>query len=219
VAREDAGAGLTLVHLEAPAPLRARYERHGQVLVVKGAAEDAYFALAAPLHAPRWALLVRDAGTVAHEVLTAPLGAELAVAAPSFAGFPYPEAGAGPLWLVAVGSALGAVRGLYLALAAEARAREVTLFLGAREIAQVPLRAELEDLVAEGARVVVCLSHEAASESAPFEVRAGLVQEAVVSSHEAGARASHVFVAGPTGMMDDFRGRAEALGAVVHTNA
>lgn len=219
VAREDAGAGLTLVHLEAPDHVRNSYARHGQVLVVKGETEDAFFALASPQSATRWALLVRDAGTVAHEVLTAPLGAELLVAVPSFAGFPYPAATDGPLWLVAVGSALGAIRGLYLALAAEARASQVTLFLGVREIAQVPLRAELEALVAQGAKVIVCVSHEPASTSAPFEVVAAMVQEAVTSHHARGERATMLFVAGPPGMMDDFRGRAADLDLVVHANA
>lgn len=219
VAREDAGAGLTLVHLEVPEELRASYARHGQVLVVRGETEDAYFALAAPRTADRWALLVRDAGTVAHTVVTAPLGTELVVAVPSFAGFPAPDGGHGRLWLVAVGSALGAIRGLYLALEEASRAPLVTLFLGVREVEQIPLRSELEALVRAGASVEVCVSHAEAVESAPFTVRKGLVQDAVVAAYARGERADALFVAGPPGMMEDFRARAEDLELIVHANA
>ena len=221
VAREDAGAGLTLVHLEVPAEIRASYTRPGQVLVVTGDGEDAYFALASRVAAEQWSLLVRDAGTVAHRVLTSELGTELPISVPKFAGFPYHPETPGPIGLVAVGSALGAVRGLYLALEAEGRAHETTLFLGVRELGSIPLRAELVRLVGAGARVIVCVSDEPTRPMAPFEVHTGLVQDAVVRGTQDGSlpKGAILYVAGPAAMMDDFRARSEALGVAVHANA
>ncbi len=224
VAREDAGAGLTLVHLEPSVDIHVHYTRPGQVLVVQGETagrEDAYFALASPLASATLALLVRDAGTVAHRLLTCELGTKFSVLVPSFAGFPHRAGELGPFGLVAVGSALGAVRGLYLAVEAEGRAHEATLFLGVRGVDHVPLRAELERIAFAGSRVVVCVSDEAPSPSLPFEVRGGLVQEGVLAAAKDGTlpRGTVLYVAGPPRMMDDFRAHEAELGMVVHTNA
>lgn len=223
MARTDAGAGLTLVHLEPSEAIRASYTRPGQVLVMKGDGEDAYFALASAVSSPSWSLLVRDAGAVARKVLGADLGSELSVAVPRFAGFPYQAGVPGPFGLVAVGSALGAVRGLYLTLEAEGRAHECTIFLGVREGSQVPLRDELERFVRAGGRVVVCISDVPPEPIPPFEVRAGLVQDAVAQAAASGdprlPPRAVLYVAGPPVMMDDFRGRADELGFMVHTNA
>lgn len=219
VARAPAGGDMTLVTIEPSPDLVAKYTRPGQVLVVREP-EEAYFALAAPPGAPLWALLVRDAGTTAKHLISAPLGASVPAHVPDFAGFSRSVGEPGAVLLVAVGSALGAVRGVYLALSEAGRASDVTLVLGVRTPSLVPLEGELASLVREGARVVVCLSDEPAAPLPPFEVRDGLVQAAVDA--ELTARPGHhaaVLVAGPKAMMDDFRSREEAFGVPVLANA
>jgi NAD(P)H-flavin reductase len=219
VARAPAGGDMTLVTSEPSPDLVAKYTRPGQVLVVKEP-EEAYFALAAPPGAPQWALLVRDAGASARHLVTAPLGASLPAHVPDFAGFSRPLAAPGAVLLVAVGSALGAVRGVYLALSEAGRANDVTLVLGVRTRALVPLEGELASLAREGARIVVCLSDEPAAPLAPFEVRDGLVQPAVEAELAAArGRYAAVLVAGPKAMMDDFRAREADLGVPVLANA
>ena len=219
VARAPAGGDMTLVTLEPSPDLYAKYTRPGQVLVVKEP-EEAYFALAAPPGAPLWALLVRDAGPSAKHLVQAPLGASVPCDVPDFAGFSRPLAAPGAVVLVAVGSALGAVRGVYLALSEAGRAGDVTLVLGVRTPSLVPLDGELASLVRGGARVVVCLSDEPASPIPPFEVRDGLVQAAVEAEIAASpGRYAAVLVAGPKAMMDDFRSREAAFGVPVLANA
>lgn len=222
VGREPTRGGLTLVRLDPPEDMRVFYTRPGQVVVAHVGGESAYFAMAARVGDAHWELLIRDAGKVARTILDAPLGTELAMTAPSFAGFPYLEGEPGPFTLVAVGSALGAVRGVYLALEAEGRADEIMLMLGVRDSSHLPLEEELRRLAGAGARVVVCLSDVAeASSLGPVEVRTGLVQAALVelATSDLTEHGGELYVAGPPSLMDELRARADELHRRVHVNA
>lgn len=222
VGREPTRGDLTLVRLAPPEDMRVFYTRPGQVVIAHVGGESSYFAMAARVGDAHWELLVRDTGTVARAILEAPLGSELAMTAPSFAGFPYLAGEPGPFTLVAVGSALGAVRGVYLALEDEGRARELTLVLGVRDVSFLPLEDELRRLAEAGARVVVCLSDVSEAVAiAPLEVRIGLVQAALVEQAAArvAAHGGELFVAGPSSLMDELRSRAEELRHRVHVNA
>ncbi len=220
--RADVGAGLTCVTLSAPPEMHAHYTRPGQVLQVRIGSDESFFALASPVGAPSWELLVRDAGSVARALLTEPLGAEISAQLTELAGFPYQDGAPGPFTLVAVGSALGAVRGLLLALESAGRCQEVRLFLGVQDPARVPLVAELARLAAAGARVTLCFSDAPAAPdpALPFEHHAGLVQGALERALADGSlRAGAIYVAGPQSMMDELRAREAAFGLRVHANA
>lgn len=222
LAREDVGAGLTRLTLAAEPGLLEAYTRPGQVVQLTAGGETGYFALASRVGGDTWELLVRDAGVVARALLTAPLGAELPAELTTLAGFPHTQGEPGPFTLVAVGSALGAVRGLLLALEAQGRCAEVRLFLGVHDAAHVPLVDELTRLAEKGARVTLCLSDAPPTPGAhpAFRQHAGLVQSALAVACEAtddplGA----VFVAGPAEMMTEFKDMGRARGFVVHANA
>ncbi|HRG99381.1 MAG TPA: hypothetical protein PLR99_24210 [Polyangiaceae bacterium] len=222
VAREDVGAGLTRITLDAAPSLREGYTRPGQVVQLTAGGETGYFALASLVGSDTWELLVRDAGVVARALLTAPLGAELGAELTTLAGFPHTQGEPGPFTLVAVGSALGAVRGLLLALEAQGRCGEVRLLLGVHDAARVPLVDELTRLAAKGTRVTLCLSDAPPTPGAhpAFQQHAGLVQSALAQACEAtDDPVGAVFVAGPTEMMNEFKDMGHARGLVVHANA
>ncbi|HQY60111.1 MAG: hypothetical protein IPF92_24990 [Myxococcales bacterium] len=221
VALEDVGAGLTRVSLAAVPGVRETYTRPGQVVQVSAGGETGYFALASLVGADTWELLVRDAGVVARALLSAPLGADFDAEMTSLAGFPRTQGEPGPFTLVAVGSALGAVRGLLLSLEAEGRCGEARLLLGVHSASRVPLVGELTRLAGAGLRVTLCLSDAPPTPGAhpSFEQHAGLVQSALAHAREDRDAIGAVFVAGPPEMMNEFRDLGRSRGFVVHANA
>lgn len=222
IACEDVGAGLAQVALAADPVLSAAYIRPGQVVQVRADGDAGYFALASRVGDARWELLVRDAGVVARALRAAPVGGAFEAEVTTLAGFPHTQGEPGPFTLVAVGSALGAVRGLLLALEAEGRASEAQLLLGVHDAARVPLVDELTRLAKLGTRVTLCLSEAPPTPGAHphFHQHPGLVQSALAHACEAGDRpVGTVFVAGPIEMMSEFKDMGHALGLVVHANA
>ena len=81
--RRDAGARTVLVTLAPDPALAAAYVAPGQYLYVDlGAERSGHFVLAGDVGAPTWELLVRNAGSAAEAIMTAPEGSVVAVAGP-----------------------------------------------------------------------------------------------------------------------------------------
>ncbi len=217
----DETPGLRGLRLALPAPAAQAHDRPGQVVKVRTASGEAYFALAnAPGPGGAAELLVKRGGKVADEVVAAAPGSTLAVTPPFGKGFPVEEAEGRDVLLFAAGSAIAPIRALLQHLAAHRnRFGRVTLFYGQRRDAEFAYRAEHLDWERRGIRVVLCPSGE---DDAWKGVR-GRVQEVARSLAFGGSPPGETvaFVSGMAAMIDDVRRVLAAAGVPpgrVHAN-
>ena len=217
-ARHDAGGGLSRVDLTVPPELARTYTAPGQYIVVTSpsGAGDGYFVLGGALGVETWELLIRKNGGASDELLDAPLGATFEVSAALGAGFPVAAAGARPLVVAAVASALAMARPIMTMRIESAQARSTFLFVGLRAPTDLPIADELASWCAQGVSVVLCLSRselEHHPEVLPAARRtSGYVQTALVKAVAAGDVPSGALVvgAGPSGMLTDLGALTEA---------
>ncbi len=218
----DETPALRALRLQLPPAVAAQHERPGQVVKVKVAPGEGYFALATPPMADgRAELLVKRGGPVADAVVAAGRpGATLQVTAPFGRGYPLEEALSRDVLLFAAGSGIAPIRSLVLALIARRdEVDRVVLFYGQRRGAEFAYRAEHLGWERRGVRVVLCPSDE--DDTWPG-VR-GRVQEAARALDWGGARPSRAtaFVCGMSPMVADVRAALAAAGAApehVHVN-
>src|SRR5262245_42881125 len=109
-ARRDAGAELLLVGLDVDAELAHAYTAPGQYVQINTERGNGYFVLAGDLGAPRWELLVRNAGGAADALTSLVLGSAVDVSAPLGKGFPLESARGRPLIVAVVGTAMAVAR-------------------------------------------------------------------------------------------------------------
>jgi NAD(P)H-flavin reductase len=210
------------IRLALPAAFAAAHVRPGQVVKVRAAPGEGFFALAtAPDPSGEAELLVKRGGKVADAAIArAAPGATLCVTPPFGTGFPVEDADGRDVLLFAAGSAIGPIRALVQHLV---RRRErfgrVTLFYGQRRGAEFAYVGEHLDWERRGVRVVLCPSGE---DDAWQGVR-GRVQVVARSLAFGGAPPADAvaFVSGMTAMVDDVRRTLAGAGippARVHAN-
>ena len=211
--------GLRLV---LPEPLAGAHQRPGQVVKLRTAQGEGYFALAsAPSPGGSVDLLVKRGGKVADAAVAAATpGAEIEVSAPFGNGFPVEEAVGRDVMLFAAGSGIAPVRALVQHLVARRdRHGRITLFYGQRRGADFAYLGEHLDWERHGVRVVLCPSRE---DDAWRGVR-GRVQEVASSLGfgDAPPGDAVAFACGMTAMVEDVRATLARAGippARVHAN-
>lgn len=224
-ARRDAGGGLLLVSLDVAPELSRAYARPGQYVEVKVERGNGYFVLAGDVGRSPWELLVRNAGDAADALVTASFGAPIEISSPLGDGFPTapPER---VLTVVVVGSAFAVARPVVRQRISAGAARRTHVYIGVRNVADVPLGDEIATWASAGVRVVLCLSRDATAADAAAVALAslprarGYVQQ-VVDDALAGGRIPPdglVVAAGPEAMLADMRALGGARGVEVVTN-
>jgi NAD(P)H-flavin reductase len=210
------------VRLAFPPELAREHVRPGQVVKVRTAAGEAFFALAsAPDPGAVAELLVKRGGRVADALVArAAPGRTLELTRPFGEGFPVEDADGRDVLLFAAGSAIGPIRALVQHLMTHRnRIGRITLFYGQRRGDEFAYRAEHLDWERRGIRVVLCPS---AAGDAWQGVR-GRVQEVARSLAFGGSPPGDavVFVSGMTAMVDDVRRTLASAGVPagrVHAN-
>lgn len=218
----DETPALRALRLQLPPAVAAAHQRPGQVVKVKVAPGEAYFALATPpLGDGRAELLVKRGAPVADAVVaSARPGTALQVTAPFGHGFPLEAALGRDVLLFAAGSGIAPIRSLVLALISRRdEVGRVVLFYGQRRGGEFAYRAEHLGWERRGVRVVLCPSDE--DDTWPG-VR-GRVQEAARALDWGGARPmqASAFVCGMSPMVKDVRAALAQAGASpedVHVN-
>jgi sulfhydrogenase subunit gamma (sulfur reductase) len=218
----DETPALRALRLQLPPAVAPAHQRPGQVVKVKVAPGESYFALAsAPAADGRAELLVKRGGPVADAVVTAAQpGATLQVTAPFGRGFPLETALGRDVLLFAAGSGVAPIRSLVQVLMARRdEVDRLVLFYGQRRGAEFAYRSEHLGWERRGVRVVLCPS----AEDDTWPGVRGRVQEAARALDWGGARPAHAsaFVSGMSPMVNDVRAALAAAGAPpehVHVN-
>lgn len=222
--RREAGGGLLLVALDVDAELARAYTTPGQYVEVTTAAGKGFFVLGGEVGAPRWELLVRNAGDAADALHSLPLGSPVAISVPLGPGFPVAQATARPLVVAVVGSALAVARPVMELRIAERSTSTTFLFLGLRAPTDLPIADEVTRWSAAGVQVVLCLSRGELGHHVEVLPRArrsaGYVQSALERAVETGEvpRGALLVAAGPTTMLADLRSLAASGALEVVTN-
>ncbi|ABC80523.1 oxidoreductase [Anaeromyxobacter dehalogenans] len=194
------------IRLSLPPALARAHRAPGQVVKVRTAAGEGFFALAsAPSPDAVVDLLVKRGGKVADAAIVAAApGATLAITEPFGKGFPVEEAAGRDVLLFAAGSGIAPIRAVVQHVLAHRDAfRRVTLFYGQRHGAEFAYRAEHLAWERGGVRLVLCPSGE---DDAWPGVR-GRVQEVARALAFGGTPPEETvaFVSGMTAMVDDVR--------------
>lgn len=218
----DETEALRAVRLQLPAHLAALHALPGQVVKVRAAPGEGYFALAsAPDPGGRAELLLKRGHPVADAVVAAARpGADLVMTAPFGHGFPVEKALGHDALLFAAGSGIAPIRALLQALL---RRRDeldrIVLFYGQRRGADFAYRGEHLSWERRGVRVVLCPS---AADDAWEGVR-GRVGAVAATLDFGGARLAHAatYVSGMSAMVADVKAALAEAGAPperVHLN-
>jgi len=218
----DETSTLRALRLQLPAGVAPEHQRPGQVVKVKVAPGEGYFALAsAPAADGQVELLVKRGGPVGDAVVSAgQSGAALQLTAPFGRGFPLETALGRDVLLFAAGSGIAPVRSLVQALMARRdEVDRVVLFYGQRRGAEFAYRSEHLGWERRGVRVVLCPS----AEDDTWPGVRGRVQEAAHALDWGGARPAQAsaFVCGMSPMVNDVRTALTLAGAPpehVHVN-
>jgi NAD(P)H-flavin reductase len=218
----DETASLRAVRLQLPPPLAERHDLPGQVVKVKAAPGEGFFAIAsAPARDGRIELLLKRGGKVADAAIAGAVpGVDLAVTAPFGRGFPLAEAIGKDVLLFAAGSGIAPIRALLQRLVARRdEVNRIALFYGQRRGAEFAYRAEHLAWERRGVRVVLCPS----AEDDAWEGVRGRVQEVARTLDFGGARLADAvaYVCGMSTMVTDVRetlARAGVPPERVHVN-
>jgi NAD(P)H-flavin reductase len=218
----DETPGLRALRLQLPPAAAPAHQRPGQVVKVKVAPGESYFALAsAPAADGQVELLVKRGGPVGDAVVEAARpGAALQVTPPFGRGYQLEAALGRDVLLFAAGSGMAPIRALVQALIARRdEVDRVALFYGQRRGAEFAYRAEHLGWERHGVRVVLCPS----AEDDTWPGVRGRVQEAAHLLDWGGARPAQAsaFVCGMSPMVAEVRAALAAAGAPpehVHVN-
>lgn len=214
VANEPVAEQIHLLTFDAALP---GFDVPGQFVTAHLGDGKGFFALASVPGEPT-ELLVKDAGEVAHALCQLAPGATVEVSDPMGKGFGLGPAGDGtaPLVVLATGTGLSAVRGVVEAEVAAGLPRPVTLLLGVRTEAHLPLRDRLTAWREAGVDVHVVLSQAGPG----WKGLRGYVQQAAKDLGVIRPDAT-VVLCGQSGLLDDARALWTEAGAAedaLHTN-
>jgi len=208
------------LRLELPPPLAAAHQHPGQVVKLRTAVGEGYFALSSAPGGGRAELLVKRGGRVADAGIEAAGSGSLELSTPFGKGFPVEEAVGRDVLLFAAGSGIAPIRALIQHLMAHREQHDrVTLFYGQRRGSDFAYAGEHLSWERRGVRVILCPSAE---DDAWPGVR-GRVQEVAHTLAYAGAAhpAAVAFVCGMTAMVEEVRAtlfRAGIPPGQVHAN-
>jgi NAD(P)H-flavin reductase len=209
----DETAAFRGIRLAFPAPLSSAHSRPGQVVKIRTAQGEAFFALASAPGQARTDLLVKRGGRIADAIVAQALpGRPVELTEPFGNGFPVNAAAGKDLLLFAAGSGIAPVRALVQHLLADRdRFNRITLFYGQRHGAEFAYRGEMLAWERRGVRVVLCPSRA----DDLWEGFRGRVQVVARTLSFGGSRPAETFafVCGMASMVDDVR-RTLAEGGV-----
>ena len=208
ISARRAGGPLVPIALDLPPDVLATHRVPGQYVSIAAGGENGFFVLGSAVGAGRWELLVRASGTVSEALLSAPIGATFEVTAALGGGFPMTESRARTLVLLAAGTGIAAATPILAQRFEEGDAARTDVFLGLRQVADLPCPRDVDAWRQAGARVTVCVSRE--EPSGPGVAR-GHVQDVAAARLGSGAGAL-MFAVGPEQMIDGARALAKSLG-------
>ncbi len=193
------------IRLALPGPLAAAHARPGQVVKIRTAAGEGFFALASAPGGARADLLVKRGGKIADAVVAQALpGRAIELTEPFGNGFPVDAAAGKDVLLFAAGSGIAPVRALIQHLLGHRdRFNRITLFYGQRHGAEFAYRGEWVVWERGGVRVVLCPSRA----DDLWEGFRGRVQQVARSLSFGGSRPgeTYAFVSGMSAMVEDVR--------------
>jgi CDP-4-dehydro-6-deoxyglucose reductase len=197
------------VFLEVPAEALAAHTRPGQYCRIHADGRTGHFAIvSAPGPGPLEFYVQRD-GAASEALLALPIGAEVALSLPEGPGFALDDALAagGPLFVVATGSGLAAMRGLLDAVGTAGRT--ATVYAGCRQPGDFVYAPDLVRWQAAGFDVHLTVSRW----SGPgWSGRRGYVQDALAADAPDLAHA-WIFLCGVPEMLRAVRDACARLGA------
>ncbi len=200
----DETAAFRGIRLALPPPLVRAHARPGQVVKIRTAQGEGFFALASAPGADA-DLLVKRGGAVADAVVAAAVpGRDLELTEPFGNGFPVEAAAGKDVLLFAAGSGIAPVRALVQHLLGRREAfNRITLFYGQRHGGEFAYRGEWVAWERGGVRVVPCPSQA----DDVWEGVRGRVQEVARTLSFGGSPPGETvaFVAGMTAMVEDVR--------------
>ncbi len=205
----DETPSLRALRFKLPASYAHEHKLPGQVVKVRTAAGEGYFALASEPGAAEAELLVKRGAPAADALAAGEKGSQVAVSAPFGRGFPVDGGEGRDLLLFAVGSGITPVRALVRHLsAARARFGRAVLFYGQRAAGEFAYAREHHLWRQSGVELVLCASR-ASDDSDP--ILRGYVQDVAERSEFRGVdRARAVaFMCGHKAMVTGVR---ETLG-------
>jgi NAD(P)H-flavin reductase len=177
----------------------------GQVVKVKNAAGEGYFALANAPGTGRLDLLVRRGGAVGDELIAgAKPGGEVQATAPFGRGFPVAEGRDRDVLLFAAGSGISPMRALvqHITAARDGFGR-VVLFYGERADHDFAYAAEREHWTARGVQVVLCASRPSAEWAGPKGYVQDVAKKLEFAAVDAGGAVA--YLCGMKGMVSSVR--------------
>jgi len=190
------GGGLTRVTLAVPEDRRASYVHAGQYVEVVIDGARGFFALAGPIGAPAWELLVRASGGASEALLATPPGESVDVSLALGRGFP-DDALAAERLVVAVGGSAIAIAPPIVARRAPGSTH---LYVGVRTPADTPLLDELRAWRAAGFAVTLCASRDVDGDVG-LPVARAYVQDVIARDRATIGAPATVLVAGPDGLV------------------
>jgi NAD(P)H-flavin reductase len=201
----DETAAFRAIRLALPSALARAHTRPGQVVKIRTAPGEGFFALASAPGQGSADLLVKRGGAVGDAVAAGAVpGRALKLTEPFGNGFPVEEAARKDVLLFAAGSGIAPVRALVLHLVAHrGDFNRITLFYGQRHGAEFAYRGEWVEWERRGVRVVPCPSR---AEDLWEGVR-GRVQEVARTLSFGGSPPGETFafVSGMAAMVEDVR--------------
>jgi NAD(P)H-flavin reductase len=201
----DETAAFRGIQLAFPPPLASAHSRPGQVVKIRTAQGEGFFALASAPGQGRADLLVKRGGKIADAIVARALpGRALEMTEPFGNGFPVDAAAHKDVLLFAAGSGIAPVRGLVQHLLGHRdRFNRITLFYGQRHGAEFAYRGEMLAWERGGVRVVLCPSRA----DDVWEGVRGRVQVVARTLSFGGSRPgdTFAFVSGMAAMVDDVR--------------
>jgi NAD(P)H-flavin reductase len=218
----DETSSLRAISVRMPPEYAGAHRKPGQVVKVRTAAGEGYFALAsAPSAEPNADLLVKRGGRVGDAIVAeAVQGGTLDLSPPFGKGFPIEDGHDRDVLLFAAGSGIAPIRALVQhVLSDRSSFRRATLFYGQRHGSEFAYSREHLEWERGGVRVVLCPSQE---DDAWPGVR-GRVQTVASSLALGGAEPGRTaaFVSGMTAMVIDVRATLAEAGVPpehVHLN-
>ncbi len=196
--------------IEVPDTALAAHARPGQYCRVHAGGRTGHFAIvSAPGPGPLEFYVQRD-GAVSEALLALPMGAEVELGLPDGPGFPVDEALAagGPLYVVATGSGLAAMRGLLDTI--HVARRTATVYAGCRQPGDFVYAPELVRWQSAGSPIHLTVSRW---QGPGWSGRRGYVQDALVADAPDLAHA-WIFLCGVPEMLRAMRDACLRLGAV-----
>jgi NAD(P)H-flavin reductase len=198
----DVGGDMMLVTLDVPDAVRDSYVRPGQYAAIALGNESGYFVLGGREQRLPWEFLLRRGGGLADLIFEANVGTEVRVSNALGGGFPVESARGEPVVIAVTAGAIAAARATVARRIEDGDASLTRLLVGARSVASLPMRDDLDAMRIAGAAVRIILSRD------PL----GTIRYVQHALAEEGVRDAWVFIAGADAMIADVRTTAHALG-------